>query len=70
MAAWAQEHHIVLEDALRLLSALAPGTASGFASMTPERLELLVDAWFRDRNQAPSGSLADRIRRILNDVRA
>ncbi|WP_234313532.1 lonely Cys domain-containing protein [Streptomyces globisporus] len=70
VAAWAQEHHIVLEDALRLLSALGPDTASGSAPLTPERLEHLVDAWFRTRNRVPPGSLADRIRRILNDVRA
>ncbi|MBK3559650.1 hypothetical protein JHN55_24630, partial [Streptomyces sp. MBT56] len=70
VAAWAQEHHIVLEDALRLLSALGPDAASEPAPLTPERLERLVDDWFRARNQIPPGSLADRIRRILNDVRA
>ncbi|WP_308370024.1 lonely Cys domain-containing protein [Streptomyces sp. McG3] len=70
VAAWAQEHNVVLEDALRLLSALGPDTASGSAPLTPERLERLVDDWFRARNQVPPGSLADRIRRILNDVRA
>ena len=51
-------------------SALGPDTAPGAAPLTPERLERLVDDWFRDRNQIPPGSLADRIRRILNDVRA
>ncbi|MFE2654198.1 hypothetical protein ACFXGY_30395, partial [Streptomyces sp. NPDC059346] len=69
-AAWERRHHAVLEDALRVLAALGPDFPSGSGPLTGDRLELLVNAWFRARDQDPSGSLTDRIRRILDDVRA
>ncbi|WP_234314857.1 lonely Cys domain-containing protein [Streptomyces sp. NRRL F-5135] len=42
-----------------------PGSDDGV--LTADRLERLVDAWFRARGLDPSGSLADKLRHILND---
>ncbi|NEA13209.1 hypothetical protein G3I27_34520, partial [Streptomyces sp. SID10692] len=68
--AWARRHRAVLDDALRLLTALGPESPPRTAPLTAARLEQLVNAWFRAREQDPSGSLTDRIRRILDDIRA
>ncbi|WP_239142477.1 lonely Cys domain-containing protein [Streptomyces sp. SID8016] len=68
--AWARRHRAVLDDALRLLAALGPESPPRTGPLTAARLEPLVNAWFRAREQDPSGSLTDRIRRILDDIRA
>ncbi|WP_202541861.1 hypothetical protein [Streptomyces sp. SID3915] len=75
VADWSAEHRDVLDDALDVLAALgpsAPGILPGSDGgvLTTDRLERLVDAWFRARNLTQAGSLADRLRFILNDYRA
>ncbi|MGW4240828.1 lonely Cys domain-containing protein [Streptomyces sp. NPDC004749] len=42
-----------------------PGSDDGV--LTADRLERLVDAWFRARGLDPSGPLVDKLRHILND---
>ncbi|WP_435193301.1 lonely Cys domain-containing protein [Streptomyces sp. NRRL F-5630] len=75
VAEWSAEHRDVLEDVLDALRALGPLDTPGLDGLpasddgvlTADRLERLVDAWFRARGLEPSGSLADKLRHILND---
>ncbi|WP_455356476.1 hypothetical protein [Streptomyces sp. SYSU K217416] len=72
VAEWAAEYRDALEDALAVLAALrppGPDTLPGYSydDLTGDWLGRLVDAWFRARGARTSGSLADRLGRILND---
>lgn len=69
LIAWLAAHQNSLEDVLRILEALSPDILSGpdDGVLTEERLEQLIDAWLRARGLDTSGSLAGKLRRILDD---
>lgn len=67
-AAWFADHRGTLGDVLDLLAALGSGTVLDTSEeLTPELLRRLIDDWFRTRGLEPSGSLAEDLRRILDD---
>ncbi|MGN5635892.1 hypothetical protein [Streptomyces sp. AC154] len=66
---WLVHHQNALEDVLHVLEALSPDILSGpdDGVLTDDRLEQLIDAWLRARGLDTSGSLAGKLRRILDD---
>lgn len=69
VVAWLVAHQNSVEDALHVLEALSPDILSGpdDVVLTDDRLEQLIDAWLRARGLDTTGSLAGKLRRILDD---